>query len=360
MPPLEEFMPYLEQIWDSKILTNSGPFHEQLEEALCDYLGVKEVALFSNGTLALMTALQVMNLSGEVITTPYSFIATSHSLLWNHLTPVFVDVDPATFNIDPIKVEQAITAKTSAILGVHCYGNPCDVVAIESIADAHGLKVIYDAAHAFGVTLEGKNILNHGDLSVLSFHATKVFNTFEGGAIICHDSETKDRLKKLKNFGYVNQITIDGAGINAKMSEINAAFGLVQLNHIDASIDKRHTIDTLYRKGLKHVTGIDCLPHANQDRINYSYFPIMVKDDYPLERDALFEKLQDNDIHTRRYFYPLISDFPTYNNLPSAGSANLPIAHKAASEVICLPLYPHLPEADIKRIIHIIASNGKV
>ncbi len=354
LPPLEEFIPYLEQIWKNKWLTNSGPFHEQLEQALCDYLGVKHLALFTNGTLALVTALQALRITGEVITTPYSFVATAHSLLWNGIKPVFVDIDPVTLNLDPAKIEAAITPQTTAIMPVHCYGHPCDVQRIQQIADNYGLKVIYDAAHAFGVQDARGSVLNHGDLSILSFHATKVFNTFEGGAIICPDEKTKRHIDHLKNFGFVDEVTVVAAGINGKMSEINAAFGLLQLKGIDAALQKRKAIDTRYRECLSDVKGIQCLTEAGQKKANYAYFPILVGQDYPVSRDTLYQRLRDNGIYARRYFYPLISDFPMYRRMPSAAHDNLPEARKAASEVICLPIYPDLNNEQVDFIVELI------
>jgi dTDP-4-amino-4,6-dideoxygalactose transaminase len=356
LPPLEEFLPYLQQIWDSKILTNGGPFHQQLEQALCDYLGVKHIALLTNGTIGLVTALQALRITGEVITTPYSFVATAHSLLWNGINPVFVDIDPVTLNLDPDKIEAAITPQTTAIMPVHCYGKPCDVVRIQKIADTYGLKVIYDAAHAFGVQLHSGSVLNHGNLSVLSFHATKVFNTFEGGAIVCPDAKTKLRIDQLKNFGFVDEVTVVAAGINGKMSEFNAALGLLQLKGIDESLQKRKAIDARYRIGLADVRGIYCLPDAGEKVANYAYFPILVQPEYPLSRDEVYQKLRNNGIYARRYFYPLISDFPMYRGLPSAAQSNLPVASKASSEVICLPIYPALAAFDQKNIIAMIAG----
>jgi dTDP-4-amino-4,6-dideoxygalactose transaminase len=356
LPPLEEFIPYLEQIWKNKWLTNNGPFHQQFEQALCDYLGVKHIALFANGTLALVTALQALRITGEVITTPYSFVATAHSLLWNGIRPVFVDVDPTTLNLDPDKIEAAITPHTTAIMPVHCYGHPCDVARIQEIADNYRLKVIYDAAHAFGVQNNGESVLNHGDLSILSFHATKVFNTFEGGAIICQDAKTKRHIDHLKNFGFVDETTVVAAGINGKMSEVNAAFGMLQLKGIDDALHQRQAIDARYRKGLDGVHGIRCLINAGEDVVNYAYFPIMVGPEYPLGRDALYKKLQDNGIHARRYFYPLISDFPMYRGLPSAAHVNLPVARLAAEQVICLPIYPGLTDEQIDFILALIVS----
>lgn len=356
LPPLSDFLPYLEQIWESKILTNSGPFHQQLEKALCDYLGVKHISLFTNGTLALVTALQALRITGEVITTPYSFVATAHSLLWNGIKPVFVDIDPITLNLDPSKIEAAITPQTTAILPVHCYGHPCDVKAIEKIADNYNLKVIYDAAHAFGVKDAGGSILRYGDLSVLSFHATKVFNTFEGGAIICPDEKTKQRIDHLKNFGFVDEVTVVAPGINGKMSEINAAFGLLQLQHIDNALAKRKEINALYREALKDVTGIRCLEKSGESNENCSYFPILVELDYPISRDELYKKLQEHNIFARRYFYPLISEFPMYRGLPSAASSNLSIAKEISYKVLCLPIYPELQTDEQEQIIAIIRN----
>lgn len=356
LPPLDEFIPYLEEIWANKILTNGGPFHQQLEKALCDYLGVKHLALFSNGTLGLVTALQALRITGEVITTPYSFVATAHSLLWNGIKPVFVDVDPNTLNLDPARIEAAITPHTTAIMPVHCYGHPCDVQAIQKIADNYNLKVIYDAAHAFGVQDEGGSVLRHGDLSVLSFHATKVFNTFEGGAIICPDAKTKLRIDHLKNFGFVDETTVVAPGINGKMSEINAAFGMLQLQHVDAALAKRQSIDVAYRDALCDVPGIRCLESAGEKVANYSYFPILVEADYPLSRDALYQKLKDNSIYARRYFYPLITNFPMYRSMPSAHRENLPVATAAAEKVICLPIYPALTPQELQSITQLIVE----
>lgn len=356
LPPLDEFIPYLEQIWDSKILTNGGNFHVRLEQELCDYLGVKHLSLFTNGTIALITALQALRITGEVITTPYSFVATAHSLLWNGIKPVFVDIDPETLNLDPSKIEAAITPQTTAIMPVHCYGHPCDVDAIQRIADTYGLRVIYDAAHAFGVRTNNKSVLNYGDLSVLSFHATKVFNTFEGGAIISPDAKTKQRIDHLKNFGFVDEVTVVAPGINGKMSEVNAAFGLLQLKGIDLALARRKEIDAMYRTMLSEIDGIDCLHGVKEDVANFAYFPILVRPGYPLSRDALFQKLRDNNIYARRYFFPLITEFPMYRGLPSAVRPNLPIAHMAASEIICLPIYPDLLTDQVEFIAQLIAD----
>lgn len=357
LPPLEEFLPYLHTIWDNKILTNGGPFHQQLEKALCEYLGVKYVSLFSNGTLALITALQALRITGEVITTPYSFVATAHSLLWHGNKPVFADIEPETLNLDPAKIEAAITPQTTAIMPVHCYGNPCDVIAIQKIADNYNLRVIYDACHTFGVEDHGGSVLRYGDLSCISFHATKVFNTFEGGAIVCPDAKTKQQIDHLKNFGFVDEVTVVAPGINGKMSEVNAAFGLLQLQHMGIVMQRRAEVDAVYRKGLKNVKGIRCLPQTASRTRNHSYFPIMVEADYPLSRDALYQKLKDHAINGRRYFFPLISEFSMYRGLPSAAPSNLPVATEAAQRVVCLPIYPDLKDADQRRVIELIAGN---
>jgi dTDP-4-amino-4,6-dideoxygalactose transaminase len=359
LPPLAEFIPYLTKIWNSRVLTNGGPFHQQLERALCEYLGVKHIALFSNGTLGLVTALQALRITGEVLTTPYSFVATAHSLLWNGIKPVFVDIDPKTLNMDPAKIEAAITPQTTAIMPVHCYGHPCDVEAIQKIADNYNLKVIYDAAHAFGVEDGEGSILRHGDLSVLSFHATKVFNTFEGGAIICPDARTKQRIDHLKNFGFVDEVTVVASGINGKMSEINAAFGMLQLQHIDDVLKRRGEIDALYRDFLSGVEGIHCLSNSGEACANYSYFPILVENEYPLERDGLYDLLKQNNIFARRYFYPLISEFPMYRGLPSAHRDNLPVATGAARKVLCLPIYPALSNEEVFAIADVIVQAGR-
>ena len=356
LPPLSEFMPYLEKIWQNKILTNCGPFHQQFEQALCRYLGVNNIALFANGTLALVTALQSLRITGEVITTPYSFVATSHALLWNGIKPVFVDISPETLNIDPAKIEAAITPQTTAILPVHCYGHPCDVDAIQAIADAYNLKVIYDAAHSFGVRCSNRSLLNNGDLSVLSFHATKVFNTFEGGAIVCPDEKTKTRIDQLKNFGHVGETTVVAPGINGKMSEFNAALGILQLQHIGEVLQRREQIDLAYRQRLDNVRGIKCLRKSGETDANYAYFPILVEDEYPIDREELCQRLKDRGIHPRRYFYPLISEFPMYRGLPSANPANLPIAIAASRRILCLPIYPDLSLEIVDRICSLIAS----
>lgn len=354
LPELNDFIPYLESIWERKILTNGGPFHQQLEQELCDFLGVKNICLFSNATIALVTALQALEIEGEVITTPYSFVATAHSILWNRLTPVFVDIDSKSYNIDPMKIEQAITPSTKAIMPVHCYGNPCDYKAIEEIANKHNLKVIYDAAHAFGIKDSNGSILNHGDLSILSFHATKVFNTFEGGAIICHTEEMKKKIDQLKNFGFVDELTVVAPGINGKMSELNSAFGLLQLKNINCAISARKSIHEKYIELLNGITGVEIL-HFHEDVIqNYSYFPVIISEDYRISRDQLYELLKENDIYARRYFYPLISDFPMYKELISSSAENLPKAKLVSSQVICLPIYPSLTLDNINKIVNII------
>ncbi|MCE2723338.1 MAG: DegT/DnrJ/EryC1/StrS family aminotransferase [Burkholderiales bacterium] len=356
LPPLEELQPYLEKIWESRVLTNGGPFHQQLEQQLCEYLGVKYISLFNNATIALITALQVLRISGEVITTPYSFVATAHSLLWNGIRPVFVDIDPDTLNIDPSKIEAAITPRTTAILPVHCYGTPCDVDAIEQITKKHSLKVLYDAAHAFGVKCHCGSVLNHGDLSVLSFHATKVFNTFEGGAIISHDPDTKREIDQLKNFGFVDETTVVAAGLNGKMSELNAAVGLLQLKYVAQYLEQRSKIDGLYRELLSGVNGIRILGGATIATANFSYFPILVEPTGPRTRDAVFNRLRMNGVFARRYFYPLISDFPMYANLPTSKRQSLPVASQAASQVLCLPIYPGLSSQEVVDICSVVKT----
>lgn len=356
LPPLEEFIPYLENIWESQHLTNGGPYHQQLEQALAEYLGVEHLCLFSNGTIGLLTAFQALGITGEVITTPYSFVATAHSLLWNGLKPVFVDTDPETFNLDAEKIEQAITPATTAIMPVHCYGVPCDTVRIQEIADAYGLKVIYDAAHAFGVKKQGVSVLREGDLSVLSFHATKVFNTIEGGAIICQDAKMKQRIDYLKNFGFVNETTVVAAGINGKMNELQAAYGLLQLQHIDKALSERGRLHSRYQTLLSGVPGISLISVPDEVTWNYAYYPIMVNKEFGLSRDAIYELLKDHGIMARRYFYPLISTFYMYKNAESAKKENLPVAHVLADKVICLPLYPGLEEEIQNKIARLIIN----
>lgn len=358
LPPLEEFIPYLAQIWHSKKLTNNGPFHCELERALCTFLGVEHISLFANGTLALVTALQALRITGEVVTTPYSFVATAHSLLWNGIKPVFVDIHPDSLNLDPSRIEAAITPNTTAIMPVHCYGRPCDVDEIQQIADNYNLRVVYDAAHAFGVRCTQRSVLNFGDLSVLSFHATKVFTTFEGGAIVCPDSKTKQRIDHLKNFGFVDEVTVVAPGINGKMSELNAAIGLLQLKYFQDAIDRRAAIDKAYRDRLGQLTGIRCLQHPPGCERNYAYFPILIDDAFSATRDDVYRALKSHDVHPRRYFYPLISEFPMYRGLPSANRGNLPVATRVSEQVLCLPIWPGLALSDVDRIVDIIARAG--
>ncbi|NER65067.1 DegT/DnrJ/EryC1/StrS family aminotransferase [Pseudomonas sp. MAFF212427] len=357
LPPLDEFIPYLQAIWESKRLTNGGPFHEQLEQELADYLGVKHISLFSNGTLALVTALQALRIHGEVITTPYSFVATAHSLLWNNLKPVFVDIDPRTNNLDPRRIAEAITPATSAILPVHCYGVPCDVEGIQKVADTYGLKVIYDAAHAFGVRQDGVSVLNHGDLSILSFHATKVFNTFEGGAIICPDEKIKQRIDYLKNFGFADEVTVMAPGINGKMNEVQAAFGLLQLQHIGSAQEHRQTVFAHYRGRLEGIPGISLLEQPPGLEWNYAYCPIMVDATaFGTSRDELYELYRAQNILVRRYFYPLINEFPMYRALPSADLGKLPHAHRVSRQVLCLPIHPDLDRQTQDRVIEVLIN----
>jgi len=359
LPNLDKFVESLKEIWDSKWITNNGKFHQEFETRLAEYLDVPYISLFSNGTLALISALQTLRISGEVITTPYSFVATTHALHWNGIKPVFVDVDPVYGNLDPEKIEAAITPKTTAILPVHVYGNPAQVKRIDEIADIYGLKVIYDAAHAFGVKKDNNSILNFGDLSVLSFHATKVFNTIEGGAIICRDEKTKKRIDFLKNFGFAGETTVVAPGINAKMNELQAAYGLLQLNNFEKQIKERNKIANSYRNQLKNITGLRYLEDLENVFHNYAYFPVfIVESDYSLTRDELYFKLKENNIHGRRYFYPLISEFPPYRGLPSAAPENLLYAKKISEQVICLPIYPDLNETTIEYICKII-KNGQ-
>ena len=354
LPPLAELTPYLEEIWNNNVLTNGGPFHRQLEHELCEYLDVAHISLFSNGTLALITALQALQVKGQVITTPFSFVATSHSLLWNRLEPIFVDIDKETMNINPKNIENAITDRTTAILPVHCYGIPCNVDEIQEIAEKHNLKVIYDAAHAFGVNCHCGSILNHGDLSILSFHATKVFNTFEGGAIICKDKQTKDFIDHLKNFGFDNEISVSCNGINAKMNEFQAAVGLLQLRHINDAIDARKAVAKNYMELLSDVPGIRCVSINTAWKANYSYFPILVEESYGRSRDSLYELLKNERIFARRYFYPLISDFPMYRHYATSSPGNLPVAREISEKILCLPIYPSLELSDQMRIIQAI------
>lgn len=352
LPPLDDFLPYLEKIWASKHVTNNGPFHQQFETALCEYLEVPFISLFTNATIALITALKALNLSGEVITTPYSFVATAHAISWNGLTPVFVDIDPITLNIDPDLIEGAITPETTAILPVHVYGNPCDVDTIEEIAKRHNLKVIYDAAHAFGVECHCGSVLNHGDLSVLSFHATKVFNTFEGGAIVSHSREMKEHIDRLKNFGFVSETEIVQIGINGKMHEFSAALGLLQLTKASEAIEKRRAIDALYRENLSKLREINCL-EIKCEASNYSYFPIFISNTSRCSRDHLYESLKHAKVHCRRYFYPAITALPQYSHMGNKLPVN---AIDAASRVLCLPIYPDLSADDCIRICQLVTD----
>lgn len=355
LPPLEEFTPYLEDIWKRKWLTNNGHYHQELEAALCDYLKVPFISLFTNGTLPLIVALQALRITGEVITTPYSFVATTHALWWNGIKPVFVDIDPNTCNIDPNKIEAAITPRTTAIMPVHVYGKPCDTIRIQEIADKYGLKVIYDAAHAFGVEVNGDPILKFGDMSTLSFHATKVYNTIEGGALICHDAKTKQRVDYLKNFGFAGETTVVAPGINGKMDEIRSAYGLLALKHVNAAIEARHQVAMKYRNTLKEIPGIGYMNDIPGVKHNYSYFPIFIDaEQYGMTRDELYFKMKEKNVLGRRYFYPLISNFSTYRGLDSARTENLPVATKLADSVICLPMHHELSDKDVERILNLI------
>ena len=357
LPDLEEFHALLKEIWSSKWITNNGSFHQQLEKELADYLKVPYLSLFTNGTLPLITALQALRITGEVITTPYSFVATTHSLWWNGIKPVFVDIDPSNCGIDPNKIEAAITPKTTAIMPVHCYGKPCDIKVIQEIADKYGLKVIYDAAHAFGVEINGESILNAGDISTLSFHATKVYNTIEGGAMVVKDEQTKKRIDYLKNFGFANETTVVAPGINSKMDEVRAAYGILNLRQVDKAIAARQKVAQTYRKELRNVEGITFFDDMPGVRHNYSYFPIFVdKEKYGKTRDQLYQELKSKNILARRYFYPLISDFSTYRGLPSAKRDNLPEAYKIADSVLCLPMHHELSYNDIERILKIVRN----
>ncbi len=357
LPDLGEFNKLLKEIWDSKWITNNGSFHKQLEAALAEYLKVPYVSLFTNGTLPLITALQALRITGEVITTPYSFVATTHALWWNGIKPVFVDIDWKTGCLDPNKIEAAITPKTTAIMPVHVYGKPCDTKAIQEIADKYGLKVIYDAAHAFGVEVNGESILNAGDMGTLSFHATKVYNTIEGGAMVMHDEKTKKRIDYLKNFGFAGETEVVAPGINSKMDEMRSAYGLLNLRQVDAAIEARHQVAIKYREALRNVEGIEFWDDIPGVKHNYSYFPIFVDaKKYGITRDELYFKMKEQGVLGRRYFYPLISDFSTYRTLPSATRENLPVATKMANEVICLPMHHALSEEDVQRILELIVK----
>ncbi len=355
LPPLDELEGYLKDIWDRKWITNNGYYHKELEKALCEYLGVEYISVFTNGTLPLLTALQVLEVTGEVITTPYSFVATTHSIWWNNLKPVFVDVDPVTGNMDPEKIEAAITPRTTAIMPVHVYGTPCDTDRIQAIADKHNLKVIYDAAHAFGVKKNGTSILKAGDISTLSFHATKTYNTVEGGALVCHSAEMKRKVDYLKNFGFAGETSVVAPGINSKMDEIRAAYGLLNLKYVDGAIEKRKEAAIEYRKALENVPGIRMIGDIEGVEHNYSYFPIFIDDEkFGMTRDELYMKMKRNDVLGRRYFYPLISNFEIYSSLPSASRENLPAANAMADQVICLPMHHELSREDIEKVLSLV------
>lgn len=355
LPDLDDFHAMLKEIWASKWITNNGSFHKQLEKELAAYLKVPFISLFTNGTLPLITALQALRITGEVITTPYSFVATTHALWWNGITPVFVDIDPSTGNMDPDKIEAAITPRTTAIMPVHVYGKPCDTVRIQEIVDKYGLKVIYDAAHAFGVEVNGESILNAGDMSTLSFHATKVYNTIEGGALVMHDEQTKKRIDYLKNFGFADEVTVVAPGINSKMDEVRAAYGLLNLRQVDSAIAARRQVAIKYREALSGVDGITFFDDMPGVKHNYSYFPIFIDaEKYGMTRDELYYRMKEHNVLGRRYFYPLISTFSTYKGLQSAGPENLPNAHKMADCVICLPMHHALNQENIYRILNCI------
>lgn len=355
LPPLEKLHPYLEEIWKNKILTNNGPFHQKFEKELARYLEVEQVNLFANATLALVVGLQALRITGEVITTPFSFVATTHALKWNGITPVFCDIEEKTLNIDPNKIEALITPKTTAILPVHVYGHPCDTEAIQDIADKYGLKVIYDAAHAFGIKMKDKNLLLEGDMSVLSFHGTKLFTTFEGGAIISKDEKLKKRIDFLKNFGFADELTVIAPGINAKMNEFQSAIGLLSLEIVEEEIEKREKVAKTYFELLKNVKGIKVFDKFDSFKYNYAYFPIFIdEEEFGASREKIYDEFKKNNIFARRYFYPLISNMPTYRSLPSAAKENLPIANKIGEQVLCLPIYGNLKISDIKLITDII------
>jgi dTDP-4-amino-4,6-dideoxygalactose transaminase len=356
LPPLKELLPLLEQIWQSRTLTNDGPYHEKFEQALCSYLGIEHVALVSNATLGLVLALQQSGISGQVITTPFSFVGTSHAIRLAGLEPVFVDIDPQTLNLDPSRIESALTAETSAIMPVHCFGRRCDVDAIDAVAQRHGLRVIYDAAHAFGVQDEGGSILRHGDMSVLSFHATKVFNTFEGGAVICKGAEAKNEIDRLRNFGIVDEVTVTHVGLNAKMNEFSAALGLIQLGHVDQYISRREHIAAYYRELLAPVSGLQCLEPSAEKHPNYYSFPVLVQPNFDASRDELYNHLRGKGIFARRYFHPLISDLPMYCRQPSASADNLPVARSISERILCLPMFPDLTDEQQRHIVETLIS----
>lgn len=355
LPSLEDFTFLLKEIWKSKMLTNNGNFHQKLEEELAKYLKVPYLSLFTNGTLPLITALQAMRITGEVITTPFSFVATTHSLWWNGIKPVFVDIEPETCNLDPSKIEAAITPRTTAIMPVHVYGKPCKTKEIQEIANKYGLKVIYDAAHAFGVEINGESILNFGDMATLSFHATKVYNTLEGGALVVHDEQTKKRIDYLKNFGFASETEVVAPGINSKVDEVRAAYGLLNLKQVDHAINSRRKVAIRYRDELQGVKGITFFNDIPGVRHNYSYFPIFINaEEYGMTRDELYFKMKEHNVFGRRYFYPLISTFSTYRGLDSANPDNLPIATQMSNNVICLPMHHALSENEVEYILQII------
>ena len=355
LPSLEDFTFLLKEIWESKMLTNNGNFHQKLEEELAKYLKVPYLSLFTNGTLPLITALQAMRITGEVITTPFSFVATTHSLWWNGIKPVFVDIEPETCNLDPSKIEAAITPRTTAIMPVHVYGKPCKTKEIQEIANKYGLKVIYDAAHAFGVEINGESILNFGDMATLSFHATKVYNTLEGGALVVHDEQTKKRIDYLKNFGFASETEVVAPGINSKVDEVRAAYGLLNLKQVDHAINSRRKVAIRYRDELQGVKGITFFNDIPGVRHNYSYFPIFINaEEYGMTRDELYFKMKEHNVFGRRYFYPLISTFSTYRGLDSANPDNLPVATQMSNNVICLPMHHALSENEVEYIFQII------
>lgn len=355
LPPLADLLPMLEEIWRTRILSNAGPFHQRLEARLCEFLGAPNLSLVTNGMVALEQAVEAARLTGDIVTTPYSFVATTHAVRRAQLRPVFVDIRSHDLNIDPDRIEEAITPETSAIVAVHCYGNPCAVDEIQAIADRHGLKVIYDAAHAFGVRYRGESLLVHGDYATVSLHATKAFNTFEGGLIVASNSANKADIDRRRNFGIVDEDRIPGLGTNAKMSEFNAAVGLLQLDHFEDVRRRRAEVDRRYRERLAEIPGIDPLPLPDDTVPNYGYFPVLVRPDYPIGRDALYEALSHNGICTRRYFYPLLATLPLYRDLPSATAEHLPKATEAAAQILCLPIFPELDPADQDRILGVVA-----
>ena len=355
LPSLEDFTFLLKEIWESKMLTNNGNFHQKLEEELAKYLKVPYLSLFTNGTLPLITALQAMRITGEVITTPFSFVATTHSLWWNGIKPVFVDIEPETCNLDPSKIEAAITPRTTAIMPVHVYGKPCKTKEIQEIANKYGLKVIYDAAHAFGVEINGESILKFGDMATLSFHATKVYNTLEGGALVVHDEQTKKRIDYLKNFGFASETEVVAPGINSKVDEVRAAYGLLNLKQVDHAINSRRKVAIRYRDELQGVKGITFFNDIPGVRHNYSYFPIFINaEEYGMTRDELYFRMKEHNVFGRRYFYPLISTFSTYRGLDSANPDNLLIATQMSNNVICLPMHHALSENEVEYILQII------